>query len=171
MGIHHMSIEDVLVNYEPLVKKQIQALGIYKNKEDFYQLGMIGLWEAYIRFDEKQGTFPAFAKRTVRGKMLTQLSKDVQLEMGLVAFTEEMEEVIADTRIDDPLERELVLSYCHGLSEKQLTWVIQSIIENKKLKEIAEDEGVSVERVKSWRKRALKKILKNYEKIHGQSFL
>lgn len=65
------TVEEVLVQFEPMVKKQMLSLQIYKNQDEFFQIGLIGLWEAYNRFDSEKGAFPAFAQMTVRGKMLT----------------------------------------------------------------------------------------------------
>ena len=151
-----------------MIKKQILALKIYKNQEDFFQVGMIGLWEAYHRFDPQKGAFPAFAQTTVRGKMMTHLKKESQFEQRHVDFTDEWLGVIAEASHDDPLERELILSYCEGLTDKQLTWVIAGIIENKKPSDIAEEMGIPVDRVKGWRREALRKILGNYRVIHGE---
>lgn len=156
------SLEEVLVQFEPMVKKQILSLQIYKNQEEFFQIGLIGLWEAYTRFDPEKGTFPSFAQLTVRGKMLTHLKKESQFDEHHAAFSDEMVEIISDPSRDEPLEKEIILSYCQGLTDKQLKWVMQGILANQKPSEIAKTEGVSVDRIKGWRKEALKKILKNY---------
>lgn len=167
MVYQNKSIEEVLMQFEPMVKKQMLSLQIYKSQEEFFQIGLIGLWEAYRRFDPEKGAFPAFAQSTVRGKMLVHLREENNFDQQHATFTEEMLESIPDYGVSDPLERELILSYCDGLTDKQLNWVIQGIIENKKPGEIAEKEGVPVDRVKSWRKEALKKILRNYRDIHN----
>ncbi|MEC1771892.1 sigma-70 family RNA polymerase sigma factor [Schinkia azotoformans] len=166
MDYQNKSIEDILLQFEPMVKKQMLSLQIYKNQEEFFQIGLIGLWEAHQRFNPEKGVFPAFAQMTVRGKMLSHLRKETTFEAHHTGLSEEMFDVIAMPEHEDPLERENILSYCKGLSDKQLTWVMQGIFENKKPKEIAENEGVPVDRVKSWRREALKKILKNYQEIH-----
>lgn len=161
------SIEDVLLKFEPMVKKQILSLQVYKNQEEFFQIGLIGLWEAYQRFDPEKGPFPAFAQKTVRGKMQQHMKERSRFEQRNTTISDEMLEFIEDPKLDLPLERETILSYCEGLSEKQLTWVKYAIIENRKIREIAEIEGVDAERIKSWRREALKKMLKNYQEIHS----
>lgn len=161
------SYEEVLQLFEPMVKKQILSLQIYKNQEEFIQIGKIALWEAYHRFNPEKGAFPAFAQSTVRGKMLHHMGKEYRFDQNRTELTAEMVEVLPDPRIDCPLEKEIILSYCDGLTNNQLTWVIQGIIEGKKPKDIAKQEGVPVIRVKNWRREALKKLLKNYRKIHS----
>lgn len=160
------SIEDILLQFEPMIKKQLLLLQVFKGQEEFYQIGLIGLWEAYQRFDPEKGPFPAFAQKTVRGKMLQHMKEQAGFEQRYTTVSDEILEFIEDTDSERPLEREIILSYCDGLSERQLAWVKHAIIENKKLREIAEVEGVPANHIKSWRREALKKMLKNYHEIH-----
>lgn len=44
-----------------MIYQIIRSLHIYKNEEEFYQIGLIGLWEAQQRFDEQKGRFFNFA--------------------------------------------------------------------------------------------------------------
>ncbi len=166
LDYQNKSIDEILQQFEPLVKKQILSLQIYKNQEDFYQIGLIGLWEAYQRFDPEKGAFPSFAQITVRGKMLQHMKDQVRFEQRHTSVSDEILEYLEDTESERPLEREMILSYCDGLSDKQLMWVKHAIIDNKKLREIAEIEGVPANHIKSWRREALRKLLKNYQEIH-----
>lgn len=168
MVYENKSIEDVLLQFEPMVKKQMLSLQIYKNQEEFFQIGLIGLWEAHQRFNPEKGFFPAFAQMTVRGRMLDYLKKERAFDEHHTVFGEDMLESVPALDDEDPLEREVILSYCKGLSDKQMTWVMQGIFENKKPKEIAVELGVPVMRVKNWRREALKKMLRNYQEIHGR---
>jgi len=55
----------------------------------------------------------------------------------------------------------MIATYCTSLSHEQKLWVMKAVIEQKKPGEIAEELNVSVERVKSWRKQAIKKIARS----------
>ncbi|WP_017756520.1 sigma-70 family RNA polymerase sigma factor [Calidifontibacillus oryziterrae] len=160
----NQSFEEVLQQFEPLVKKQISALRIYKNHDEFFQIGLIGLWEAYCRYNPEKGPFPPFAQATVRGKLLTHIKKENRHAEHQAELSDEMLEVVADPSPSQMLEREIVLSYCHGLTANQRKWVIYGIIENKKPKEIAELEGVPVSHVKVWRRDALQKLRRKYSR-------
>lgn len=160
------SIEEILLQFEPMVKKQILSLQVFKGQEEFYQIGLIGLWEAYQRFDPEKGPFPAFAQKTVRGRMLQHMKELARFEQRYTVVSDEVLEFIEDTGSGVLLEREIILSYCDGLSERQLAWVNHAIIENKKLREISKIEGVPANHIKSWRREALRKMLKNYLEIH-----
>ena len=64
------TFKEAVVLYEGMIVNQIKKLGIRKDYEEYYQCGLIGLWHAYERFDEKKGYFPAYAVVTVRGYIL-----------------------------------------------------------------------------------------------------
>jgi len=74
--IENRSFEDVLISFEPMIKSQMKKLRIYKNHDNFFQLGRIGLWEAYKEYDPARGTFQTLAIIKVRGEMLEQLKKE-----------------------------------------------------------------------------------------------
>ncbi|MBM7661753.1 DNA-directed RNA polymerase [Bacillus mesophilus] len=142
-----------------IIKSAIKDLCIYKNLEEYYQEGLIGLWEAYIRFDPSKGaSFRTFAYRTIRGKLLTCLKKAKQEEDHLAILSEAIMEVIVDERAEVPLEIEILSCYCNGLTLAQKTWVYKTFVEDKGPKAIAKEEGVSLETVKSWRRYALEKM-------------
>lgn len=66
-----MEFEKIVSNYKPMIKKQLQSLNLYKDYEDYYQVALIALWEAYQKFDPERGIFSTFAIATVRGRLLT----------------------------------------------------------------------------------------------------
>lgn len=49
------TFKEAVVLYEGMIVNQIKKLGIRKDYEEYYQCGLIGLWHAYERFDEKRG--------------------------------------------------------------------------------------------------------------------
>lgn len=164
METTELSFQEVLQTEEWIIPYCIKQLHIFKNKDDFYQEGLIGLWEAYKRFDPTRGVaFRTFAYRTVRGKMLTLLLKAKKNEDRQAILTEAMVDITEDPNPDIPLETETILLYCDGLTEPQKKWVIMHFIEGRGQKEIAEKEKVGPETVKSWRRYALQKIRKNIQ--------
>ncbi|MFJ5762279.1 sigma factor [Neobacillus sp. NPDC093182] len=51
---------------------------IYKNEDKFYQVGLIGLWEATLTFDERKGRFSNYAYTYMKGKILSQMNRNNQ---------------------------------------------------------------------------------------------
>jgi RNA polymerase sigma factor (sigma-70 family) len=105
--------------------------------------------------------FQTFAYKTIRGKLLTHLKRAVKKEECELTFTESMQETTIDEQAPIPFEVEHLSSYCEGLSEAQKKWVYKAFLEDKEPKQIAAEEGVRLETVKTWRRYALQKIRSN----------
>lgn len=152
----------VLEQYDKLIKNQIKSLNIYKNYDEYYQIGLIALWKAWKNYDDRKGKFSAYAYVTVRGSMLEKLRKEAQYEERFPSFDEQM----TDSYFENFLEKELFESYLTTLTEKQKTWAIEAIYNEKPLTQIAKEYETTVEAVKSWRKGALKKLRKQLSETH-----
>jgi RNA polymerase sigma factor (sigma-70 family) len=154
--------EEWLIHY---CMKQLQ---IYKQHDDYYQEGLIGLWEAYLRFDESRAVaFRTFAWRTIRGKLLTLLRKSKGYDDRQATLTEAIMEITEDLQAEIPLEQEILMGYCEGLTDPQKKWVFLHFFDGKGASQIAADENVSIETVKSWRRYALQKIRSNVGNMHS----
>lgn len=152
------NFEFIFYKYEPMIKKMIRTLSIYKDADEFYQIGSIALWEAWTKFDEKKGKFATFAFFTVRGRMLEQLKKSKRYEERNVVNFDTMNDLNHIIYYDTTLENESIKPYLASLSEKQKIWMIEAIVYQNTLAEIARQHNTSIEAVKSWRKEALKKL-------------
>ncbi|CAH0345881.1 sigma-70 family RNA polymerase sigma factor [Bacillus sp. CECT 9360] len=147
--------------YSPMIHKIIRTLSIYKNKEEFFQIGLIALWEAQTKFDPTKGSFLNFAYLIVKGRMLNELRKENRYDSRNKSF--EIESIDISTKVmvrDEPFLIENLQFYCEGLTRNQAHWLILTFQEERSHSEIAEQLGVSVAAVKSWRQSALKKLRK-----------
>ncbi|EIJ80459.1 RNA polymerase factor sigma-70 [Bacillus methanolicus PB1] len=152
------SFEQLARQYEPMIHKLIFTLNIYKNKEEFYQLGLISLWEARRRFNPEKGNFTNYAFTYIKGKFLTELTRENKHEERNIYPKEEFWEFLEDPFTEDPFEVNLLLSYCESLTPNQTKWVLYTFLDGLTIKEIAEKENVSVSAVKNWRKGAREKL-------------
>lgn len=156
--------EDLAKQYTPMVHRIIRSLHIYKNVDEFYQLGLIALWEAQENFKAEKGNFFNYAYTFIKGRILTEMTRINRSEEKSVYPKEEYWETVEDQQPDRPLEVEIVLSYCKDLTEKERRWVLMTCIDGMSVREIAEKEGVSVSAVKQWRISAKNKIKAQLEK-------
>ncbi|RHW37231.1 sigma-70 family RNA polymerase sigma factor [Neobacillus notoginsengisoli] len=157
------NFEPIADQYTPMIYSIIRSLHIYKNKEDFYQTGLIALWEATRNFQPEKGSFEGYAYRYIKGRMMTELTKMNLNAERTVSPSEEFWEMIEETQMDEALPVELLLSYCGGLTPNQKKWVLYTCIDYLSIKEIAEKENVSMSAVKNWRHGARKKLLEGLE--------
>lgn len=150
--------------YEPLIKKQIKVLRIYKDHGEFFHLGRIALWHAYQQFDPQKGKFATYAMTMIRGMFMTKLRQDNRYNKYHCSASDELLSVIEYESTDIPLEKELLKTYLHHLTDREATWVYEAIILQKTAAEIAEQYHVSINTVRTWRKSALKKLRKQIKK-------
>ncbi|MBP3039935.1 sigma-70 family RNA polymerase sigma factor [Bacillaceae bacterium Marseille-Q3522] len=152
------SFEQLVKQYEPMLFRIMHSLHIYKNKEEFYQLGLISLWEARQRFDSAKGSFTNYAYTYIKGKFLTEMTKTNRYEERCFYPKEEFWDIIEDDALPSHLQHTILLSYCQGLTNNQKKWLLYTFLEDLSVKDIAEKEGVSVSTVKLWRKGAKEKL-------------
>lgn len=156
------SFNELEMKYEAMIWKIIHSLHIYKNHEEFYQTGLIALWEASCSYDAEKGSFSTFAYAYIKGRILTELTKRRKYEEACTAASdEEFWEFITDDSMDTRLEGDDILDYCARLTEPQKKWVLYTALADLSIKQIAEVEHVSVSAVKAWRKGARKKIVED----------
>lgn len=144
--------------FTPMIHHIIKSLHIYKDVDEYFQLGLIALWEATKKYEPQLGSFSGLAYSMIRFKMIGKLKIENRNRNQLTCLTS-MD--IIDEHAETPLELESLLSYCDGLTVNQLNLIKASFLECKKLREIAEDEEISIAAVKSRKKTALQKIRAN----------
>jgi RNA polymerase sigma factor (sigma-70 family) len=152
------NFDQLAKQYEPMIYKIISSLNIYKNKEEYFHTGLVGLWEAAEAFDPDKGDFTNYAYTYIKGQMLNEMNRNNRIEERSIYPKEEYWETVEEPNAHNPLETELLLSYCQELSEKEAKWVIYSFVDFLSIKEIAEKENVSVSAVKQWRSGAKRKL-------------
>lgn len=152
------SFDELVEQYQPMIHKIIHSLHIYRNEDEFYQTGLIGLWEATQSFDKRKGSFSNYAYTYMKGKMLSHMSQNNQFNERLIHPKVEFWETIVDHESSNYLEKETINIYCEGLTEKEAKWVIAMSKDQLTIKEIAAREKVSVSAVKQWRSGAIRKL-------------
>ncbi len=152
------SFEDILNQYEPMIHKIIHTLKIYQNKDDYFQIGVISLWEAWKQFNPEKGKFLNFAYTSVKGRILNELTKNNSREERTQFAKDEYWALIEDQNTLDPLEFDTILGFCQPLTDKQKRWVFYTVFNGMSITDIAKQEGVSPSAVKLWRKGATEKL-------------
>ncbi|AKP48377.1 MULTISPECIES: sigma-70 family RNA polymerase sigma factor [Bacillus] len=157
------SFEQLAEKYSPMIHAIINKLHIYKNKQEFYQVGLIALWEAQRNFQPEKGAFASYAYSFIKGRMLTELSNSRKWEEAASTLLVETNAGFSEFPAnDEPFEKEILLSYCKTLTSKQKFWVIASFYDGLTTKEIAHKASVSESAVKKWKKGALEKLKQQF---------
>lgn len=88
-GILMTNFEQILDSYQPMISSIIRRLHIYRDFEQFRQVGAIALWQAWQRYDAEKGDFAPFAYRSMYGAMLDELKKETRQTTKIVPECDE----------------------------------------------------------------------------------
>lgn len=154
-----LDFEQVLQQYNPMISATMRKLNIYKDHGYFKQVAIVALWQAWQRYDQKQGHFAPFAAKSIRGAMLDSLKKENFNSNHIVYVADEVLEFHAQEMIvhgeqwSEEMENAL-----RQLTEKELQFVQWFYVEKRSQVECASLAGVTVGGIKKRRERMLMKL-------------
>ncbi|RPF53301.1 sigma-70 family RNA polymerase sigma factor [Aquisalibacillus elongatus] len=154
---------EVLNQYENMIYHLIYKLNIQDRDGEFYQTGLIALWESYQKYYGRP-TFSKITYITIRSRLIDLIrKKSRQIEHETVSeFLQDQGSYQDSIEHFDPYFWQMVRE---ALSEKQWIYVQKRIVEGKAIKDIADEEGTTIDAVKGWGKevkRKLRPILEPY---------
>ena len=154
--------DSLAAQYSKMIHSIIHTLHIYKNQDEFYQIGLLALWDASKNFDDQKGSFATYAYSYIKGRMLSFLRSEKKREDRILYPSEEYWNGLEyETSM---MEKETLLSYFHHLTDKQEKWVLSYFYLGLSNKEIALRENVSLSTVKNWKKTAMEKVILQKER-------
>eukprot|EP00130_Batrachochytrium_dendrobatidis_P008677 XP_006683552.1 hypothetical protein BATDEDRAFT_93309 [Batrachochytrium dendrobatidis JAM81] len=167
------TFEEIFEQNERRIHYHLHKLNIRDPHQEFYQEGIIAMWNAYENYQPDKGPLSTYFNFTIHHRLIDLIRKDSRrLEMEELAPKEEDAAFESEVyhKASAPVspginpaehitdDAELWQRVKGLLTEKQWKWVQYYIIEDMSLKEIAAQEGVSIEAVKSWAKEAKKRL-------------
>ncbi|WP_102026506.1 sigma-70 family RNA polymerase sigma factor [Salirhabdus sp. Marseille-P4669] len=152
----------VLKEHERLIYHLIHRLGIRDSEGEFYQEGVIALWEAIQTYDEARGKFSSYAYLMVKKALIEVIRKQNRQSKIEEAYKHAVTSSPANftTSIDISVDPILLNQIKEVLSENQWKWFSMFVLQDRTVKEIASKEMVTENAVKNWGKLAKKKIQK-----------
>jgi RNA polymerase sigma factor (sigma-70 family) len=159
--------ENIAEQYVPLVHHMIKRLNIYKDKDEFIQIGLIALWDASRAFDPAKGQFMSYAFMTIKGRMLSHIQKTNKIHGRETSKEVDLEDTIQDEIMT--LEWLVPKAFLDSLTPNQFCWLINHIQHGKTTAEIAKDYHTTTASVKSWKRSTVKK-LQAYYRLHPEAF-
>src|SRR3954465_2787225 len=114
--------EQLATQYSKMIHSIIHTLHIYKNQDEFYQIGLLALWDASKNFNEQKASFSTYAYSYIKGRMLSLLRSEKKHEDLTVHpshnFCNQLKKYIKMK------EKENLPSYLNHLKDKQEKWVL-----------------------------------------------
>ncbi|TFJ92127.1 sigma-70 family RNA polymerase sigma factor [Lentibacillus salicampi] len=167
-----IDFEEIFKQNERRIHYHIHRLNIQDPHKEFYQEGLVAMWRAYENYQPDKGPMATYFNYIIRNRMIDLMRKQNKEIEKTMHYAQEHRTHIDDGNYyrsqgllypmvqngRDVRDAAFWQQVRDQLSDNQWKWVIFHIIEDKPLKEIAEQEGVTVEAVKSWGKGVRRKL-------------
>lgn len=152
------SFEEVLKQFEPMIYHLINKYRIRDCDGDFYQEAIIALWRAWQDYDEKKMKFSSYAYFRIDKALLSLIRNQKKQydrdEYYVTLF--QAEGITEDFNL--PVDFVWLDQIKQALTQKQWLWFKGHILEDKTLKTIAAENGVTENDVKNWSRYARKRL-------------
>ena len=150
-------VEKLISESETLIKKVIYKLKIYRDFDEYMQIGRIALWQALQKYDATKGDFAMFAYMTVKYAVIRALSKANHITEHELAVEEDViiinsqQQYFITTGLEWP-------EWFEELNKEEQFLLIAMFEKELSLKEIADKYKLSYETIKKRRQRLLSKL-------------
>ncbi|MFL0581881.1 sigma-70 family RNA polymerase sigma factor [Solibacillus silvestris] len=150
-------VEQLIFENEILIKKVIFNLKIYRDIDEYMQVGRIAIWQALQKFDETKGDFAMFAYMSVKYAIIRALSKANHVSEHELAVEE-------DVMIINSQQHHFITSsmewpeWFEELNKDEQFLLIALYEKELSVKEIADKYRLNYETIKKRRQRLLSKL-------------
>ncbi len=166
-----ITFEEIFEQNERRIYYHMLKLGIKDPHREFYVEGIYAMWMAYKKYNPNKGPLGTYFNYTIRNRLIDMLRTKTREDHNQSKITQkEICEVDNGNRcgeskipVIDPSGVTLPDNAFWGsvksmLTENQWKWVKLYLIEGIPLQEIAQQEGVSEDAVKSWGRQTRRKL-------------
>lgn len=144
-----------------LVFGAMKQLHIQGNTDEFYQIGLVALWEASLRFEEGKGEFDSYAYSYIINRMKTALTKMTNYQQRVCMTEDNILDTFDGGSFEDRVIDEIGFeSYLITLTKNQQEIIRERYLYNQSQEEVSKKLGISVNAVKNRTRDALKKLRK-----------
>ncbi|GAB4074293.1 hypothetical protein GCM10028778_17960 [Barrientosiimonas marina] len=174
MENNKITFEEIFEQNKRRIHYQLHKMNIRDPHQEFFQEGLIAMWNAYEKYQPDKGPMATYFNYMIRNRLIDLMRKEnrhtdlkdraahefsTQLTDGNHRVSEgENAQPLTNASSPEPNDPTLWNDLKSQLTDKQWKWVQYHIIDGMSMPEIAEQEGVSVESVKSWAKQVRKKL-------------
>lgn len=167
------TFEEIFKQNERRIHYHIHKLNIRDPHQDFFQEGLVALWNAYKTHEPDKGPMATYFNFTIRNRLIDKVRKDTrltendekvimknmkELDDGNHFSTSEAVYPLVDTS-DIPVHDSYLWNQLKdNLTTNQWKWIDYYIVKDMSIKEIANLENKSEDAVKSWGRQARKKL-------------
>ncbi|MDC3415941.1 sigma-70 family RNA polymerase sigma factor [Aquibacillus salsiterrae] len=159
------NFEEIVKDHQKIIYHLIHKLGIRDQNEEFYQEGVIALWKAQLKYDSTKGKFSSYAYMVMEKALIALIHQRNRMQEKTEKVIESIDTsecMLMEDIAFDPYLFEQIKSV---LTDNQMKWFSCYILEELSVKEIAEQEQVTIDAVKNWARLAKPKLRKLFMSI------
>lgn len=149
-------VEQTIVKYRYIVEMVLNKLRIYANRDEYYQVGLIGLWQALEKFDPAIGALEPYLYLQVRYQIMNELRRKYH-QMEKEVQSEELFLFLSTDEGGHAVQTD-ILALLEELHDEERQLIEYSYFYGYRVKELAEIFGVAEVTIKKRKKRVLNKL-------------
>lgn len=173
MTENNLHFKDIVKKNERRIHYYIHRLQIRDPHDEFYQEGLVALWNAYNTYEEDKGPMGTYFNYVIRNRLIDQIRKtertrtrdDQSKSYSEIELSDGNHKTQISTSVPLPKNEKFPLpndeiwnSVRSQLTDRQWAWVYYFIIKRWSQKEIAEHLDTTVAAVNSWARQVRKKL-------------
>ncbi|WP_404455239.1 sigma-70 family RNA polymerase sigma factor [Oceanobacillus kapialis] len=165
------TFEEIYEQNKRRIHYHIHKLHLQDPHKEYYQEGLIAMWQAYEKYNPDKGPMATYFNYTIRNKLIDMLRKQTNDSQKQKTYLEKQAPLLPKTTPAITLNDipQLLIEIKSILTAKQWKWFYHAVLMEMPLKELAAQENVSLEAVKSWGKQARRKLRElNFEERLGE---
>lgn len=152
-----MEFEKIYEQLQPMISAHMRKLHIYKNKEHFRQIANVAIWLAWEKYDPQRGDFEPYASQTIRGALLSELTKSSIYEERYIPMEDQIVTAWIE-RIEEQQQLESLERALETLTVEERDLLINYYYEGYTHKEMAEKRGITLAALQKRKLRLLVKL-------------
>lgn len=160
-------IDEQIENYEYLILRVLGKYRIFKDQDNFMQVGRLAIWQALQVFDSSKGDFEMYAYMRVKFAIIRELRNNAKVTDKEVVMDEDPLMNWIDGLIEQKQQELDRPEWYWQLFSHEQRLIEMLFYEGYQMKDVAQNEGVSYEALKKRRKKLLMKIREIIEKKDG----
>ncbi|GAA0428378.1 hypothetical protein GCM10008983_00830 [Lentibacillus halophilus] len=171
------TFDDIFKQNERRIHYQIHKMNIRDPHQEFFQEGLVALWNAYETYQPDKGSMATYFNYMIRNRLIDRMRRDNRRDEIKKLAAHEQQTQYTDGNYhrgtegarpitaNSPLpldDSNLWKNLQSQLTDKQWKWVNYAIIQEMPYKKIAELEHTTVDAVKNWGRQVKKKLNNPY---------
>lgn len=92
------ALNNLIFDYIPFIKKQVYSANLALDFEDMFSIAMITFSICVTEYDEKKGSFIAFATKSIRNRLIDEMRKEGRHTEKVIFFPDNDESLISYMR-------------------------------------------------------------------------